>query len=265
MTAALLIGLLACAPPAEAPYDPSWTLVWSDEFDGPAGSPPSDVWVPDIGAGGWGNEQLEYNTDDPDNASLDGEGHLAITARREARDGAEYTSARLTTAGRYTHGPGRFEAVMQLPAGTGLWPAFWMLGEDYPTVGWPNCGEIDILELRGEEPDTANVAIHGPGYSGGGSLSGSLTLTEGTFADDFHTFAVDVDPDHLTFWVDDRRVRTVRPGDLPGGAPWVFDESWFLLLNLAVGGTYLAEPDDTTPFPATVLVDAVRVYERETP
>ena len=282
MTAALLIGLLACAPPAEAPYDPSWTLVWSDEFDGPAGSPPSDVWVPDIGAGGWGNEQLEYNTDDPDNASLDGEGHLAITARREARDGAEYTSARLTTAGRYTHGPGRFEAVMQLPAGTGLWPAFWMLGEDYPTVGWPNCGEIDILEAKGQEPKRIQGALHFGGRWPANTFTvGEHFFDSGSIAD-FHVYALEWNPGEMHWEVDGKVYATMNSWwstgrvDEKGGVapqaeadlnPWPapFDKPFQVLINLAVGGKFLGNPDATTPFPAEMEVDYVRVYERTGP
>lgn len=260
----MILLFAACTVPSEGPLDNGWTLVWEDNFDGPAGQAPDpSVWVPDVGGDGWGNEQLEFNTDRTENASLDGEGHLAIVARREAYEGNAYTSARLTTNGTLAFGAGRFEADLRVPAGQGLWPAFWMLGDDFDEVGWPACGEIDILEVRGEEPDIVLATVHGPGYSGGASYGDTYRLREGTFADDFHTFAVDVDEDHLAFWVDDHRVHLVRPGDLPGA--WAFDGQWFLLLNLAVGGTFLEEPTPETPFPATYLVDAVRVYERTQP
>lgn len=260
------LALLACSAPADAPLDTSWTLVWEDTFDGPAGSPPDPaVWVPDVGGDGWGNQQLEYNTDRPENASLDGDGRLAIVAREEAYEGNAYTSARLTTNGTFSHGYGRFEADLQLPAGDGLWPAFWMLGTDYDTVGWPDCGEVDVMEGKGEEPATTYATVHGPGYSGASGIGDHVSLRDGTFAEGFHTFAVDIDVDHLAFWVDDTRVHVVRPGDLPTGTPWVFDGDWFLLLNLAVGGTFVDEPNADTPFPATLLVDAVRVYERTEP
>jgi beta-glucanase (GH16 family) len=213
-----------------------------------------------VGGDGWGNEQLEYDTDRVENAALDGEGRLAITARREAYAGNAYTSARLTTSGTRSFGAGRFEADLKMPAGAGLWPAFWLLGDDFEEIGWPACGEIDVMELRGEEPDVTLATVHGPGYSGAGGHGEDYRLREGTFADAFHTFAVDVDEDHLAFWMDDVRVQVVRPGDLPG--EWAFDGDFFLLLNLAVGGTFLDEPTDETPFPATFLVDAVRVYER---
>jgi beta-glucanase (GH16 family) len=256
-----MIWWLACAPADPAPLDTSWTLVWNDAFDGPAGAPPDpSVWVPDVGGDGWGNEQLEYNTDRTENAALDGSGHLAIVARREDFGGNAYTSARLTTRGTQAFGPGRVEADLQMPAGQGLWPAFWMLGDDFDTVGWPTCGEIDIMELRGEQPRVSLATVHGPGYSGGASVGDDYRLREGSFADGFHTFAVDIDEDHLAFWVDDHRVHVVHPGDVPGA--WVFDGQFFLLLNLAVGGTFLEEPTDETPFPATFLIDEVRVYTR---
>lgn len=256
-----MILLLACAAPEEAPFDDGWTLAWSDSFDGAAGSPPDPAtWAPDVGGDGWGNEQLEYNTDRTENAALDGEGRLVITARREDYEGNAYTSARLTTNGLRSFAAGRFEADLRVPSGTGLWPAFWMLGTDYDDIGWPNCGEVDVMEIRGEEPEIALATVHGPGYSGASAYGDSYRLREGTFADDFHTFAVDIDPDHLAFWVDDHRVHVVRPGDVSG--EWVFDGEWFLLLNLAVGGYFLDEPTEDTPFPAELVVDEVRYYER---
>jgi len=260
----MIVWLLACAAPsADVPLDTSWSLVWEDDFSGAAGSPPDpSIWVPDVGGDGWGNEQLEYNTDRVENASLDGEGRLAIVAREESYQGNAYTSARLTTNGTLSTGAGRVEADLRIPVGTGLWPAFWMLGTDFEEVGWPACGEIDIMEARGEDPDTVNATVHGPGYSGAASIGDSLSRREGTWADDFHTYAVDIDSEHLAFWVDEQRVHVVRPGDLPAGTPWVFDGEWFLLLNLAVGGNYVEEPDDPSVFPATFLIDAVRIYER---
>lgn len=255
--------LLGCVAPEAPAFDPGWTLVWSDSFDGPAGTPPDpSVWVPDVGGDGWGNNQLEYDTDRTENAALDGEGRLAITARIEDYEGNAYTSARLTTNGTWSHGYGRFEADLQLPAGQGLWPAFWLLGEDFDTVGWPECGEIDIMEGKGEDPDTTWATVHGPGYSGASGISADLSLRDGTYADGFHTFAVDIDPEHIAFWADGVRVGVVRPGDLPERATWVFDKRWFMILNLAVGGNFVEEPDDPSVFPATLLVDEVRVYER---
>jgi beta-glucanase (GH16 family) len=257
----MIVSLLACVSPEDVPFDTSWTLVWSDSFEGAAGTAPDPaIWVPDVGGDGWGNNQLEYNTARVENAALDGEGRLAITARREDYEANEFTSARLTTSGTFSVGAGRVEADIQVPAGQGLWPAFWMLGDDFADVGWPACGEIDILEVRGEEPDVAMATVHGPGYSGAGGYGDSYRLREGSLADELHTYAVDIDEDHLAFWMDDTRVHVVRPGDVPGA--WAFDGTFFLLLNLAVGGDFLEEPNDDTPFPSTMVVDEVRVYER---
>lgn len=260
----MILILLACTAPPDAALNTDWTLIWKDSFDGPAGSAPDPtVWVPAVGGDGWGNEQLEYNTDRRENSALDGEGHLVITARREDYSGNAYTSARLSTQGTLAFGYGRFEADLQMPAGKGLWPAFWMLGNDYADVGWPACGEVDIMELRGEDPTTTYATVHGPGYSGAGGYGDAYSLREGSFAEGFHRFAVDIDPEHLSFWMDDTRVQVVRPGDVAGD--WVFDGEWFFLLNLAVGGAFLDEPDATTPFPASFLVDEVRVYTRDLP
>jgi len=251
--------LVACESP-DVGDEPAWNLVWSDEFDGAAGGPPASHWVPDLGAGGWGNQELQYYTED--NAATDGDGHLVITARAETMDGSPYTSARLTTNGTFAVGYGRVEVRAKVPAGQGLWPAFWMLGTNFSTVGWPTCGEIDILEVRGGAPDIVQSSVHGPGYSGGKPIYDTLTLDDGSLADDFHTYAVQRDPGRLTFWLDDRRVHSVTRADLPDGGGWVFDQDFFLLLNLAVGGVFGGNPDETTPFPAEYAIDHVRVFER---
>lgn len=244
-----------------------WTLVWSDEFDGPQGQiPDPSVWTPEIGIGpngdGWGNNQLEYNTGRPENASLDGAGNLQITGRREAYQGRAYTSARLITRGSVEQQFGRIEARIQLPEGRGLWPAFWTLGTNISEVGWPSCGEIDIMEFRGQRPSEVLGTIHGPGYSAGESISGE-TAVSGGLVDDFHVFAIEWAPGRIEWFVDDRPYHTVTPSSLPPGAPWVFDAPHFLLLNLAIGGNFLDNPDGTTPFPAIMLVDYVRIYERD--
>jgi beta-glucanase (GH16 family) len=253
--------LLACtAPSDEDPSGFAWTEVWADRFDGAAGAPPAAHWVPDLGAGGWGNEELQTYT--TENAAHDGEGRLVITAREEARDGATYTSARLTTNGTFAHGAGRFEARARVPAGQGLWPAFWLLGSDFDTVSWPACGELDAMEVRGGEPETVQAAVHGVGFSGGASIFDTYTLAEGTLADDFHTYAVQVDPGRVSFWFDDVRIHDVTAADLPDGAVWPFDKELFLLVNLAVGGVFGGDPDASTVFPAELVVDEIRVLER---
>jgi beta-glucanase (GH16 family) len=236
-------------------------LVWSDEFEGEAGeSPDSTRWTFDIGGHGWGNAQLEHNTDRSENVSLDGAGHLAITAREEEYLGNAYTSGRINTRGRFERTRGRFEARIKLPVGQGIWPAFWLLGADIDPVGWPDCGEIDIMEYRGQLPSIVTGALHGPGYSGGNSIGGQYTLEGAAFNDDFHVFAVDWDSDSITWSVDGHEYMTIEPSDLPQGTSWVFDHDFFIILNVAVGGYYVGSPDETTTFPQTMLVDYVRVY-----
>lgn len=240
----------------------AWTLVWSDEFDGPAGTPPDpSVWTPDIGGDGWGNEQLEYNTDRVENASMDGDGHLVLTAREEFYEGNRYTSARLTTIGAVTANGGRIEARIQLPVGAGIWPAFWMLGENFPEVGWPQCGEIDILEYRGQEPAIVHGTVHGPGYSAGQGITDSIAVAGGGLHRDFHVYAVEWDPGEIRWYVDDLHYHTVTRDDLPGAAPWVFDQPFFLILNIAVGGTFIGPVGPDTSFPQQMRVDYVRIYE----
>jgi beta-glucanase (GH16 family) len=265
LAAAMLLGLAVLGAAAEsgchsmAGMD-ELRLVWSDEFDGPAGQLPNSArWTFDIGTG-WGNAQLEYDTGRPANVSLDGEGHLAITAREEEYLGCDYTSGRINTKNRFARTRGRFEARIKLPVGRGIWPAFWLLGSDIVSVGWPTCGEIDIMEYRGQYPDVATGALHGPGYSGGSSLGGFYTLEGASFNDDYHVFAIDWDSSSITWSVDDHAYMTLGPSDLPPGTSWVYDHDFFIILNVAVGGNYVGPPDGTTVFPQTMLVDYVRVY-----
>ena len=235
-------------------------LVWSDEFDGPAGqSPGSTRWTFDVGTD-WGNAQLEYDTARPVNVSLDGQGHLAITALEEDYLGCDYTSGRINTRNRFARTRGRFEARIKLPVGQGIWPAFWLLGANIGSVGWPSCGEIDIMEYRGQYPSVATGALHGPGYSGGNSLGGQYTLASASFNDDYHVFAIDWDSSSIDWSVDDQVYMTLGPSDLPPGTSWVFNSDFFIILNVAVGGNYVGAPDATTVFPQTMLVDYVRVY-----
>lgn len=266
MRSLLLLGaLVACAETDDdsLAVDTTWVQVWSDEFNAAAGSPiDSATWNHDVGGDGWGNEQLEHNTDRTDNAFHDGDGHLVIRAQREDHEGNAYTSARITSMDKVEVGPARVEARIKVPEGQGIWPAFWMLGEDFADVGWPACGEIDILELRGSEPDTVITTVHGPGYNGGGGVSGHTQLVGANWSDDFHVYAVDIDPEHLVWWIDGERVHTVRPGDLPAGTSWAFDRAFFLIFNVAVGGMFVDAPAEDTAFPADMMVDWVRVYER---
>jgi beta-glucanase (GH16 family) len=245
-----------------------WSLVWGDEFDGPSGSAVDGAkWTAEVGGGGWGNNELEYYTSRLQNAYQSG-GSLVIKAIKEHYTGPdkvtrEYTSARLITKNKFSQQYGRFEARIKIPFGQGIWPAFWMLGNDITTVGWPQCGEIDILENIGSEPTIIHGTLHGPGYSGGAGLSSSYSLPNNQrFADAFHTFAIEWEPNVVRFYCDGILYKTQTPADLPDGKTWVYNHPFFLLLNVAVGGDWPAAPDATTVFPQTMLVDYVRVYRR---
>ncbi|HVH88273.1 MAG TPA: glycoside hydrolase family 16 protein [Terriglobales bacterium] len=248
-----------------------WILTWSDEFNGPNGTPPdSQKWTAESGGNGWGNNELEYYTTSPHNARQE-RGSLVIEAIREPYTGPDgvsrsYTSARLKTAGKFSQKYGRFEARIKMPRGKGIWPAFWMLGDDISSIGWPKCGEIDIVENLGSEPSIAHGTIHGPGYSGGHGIGSPFSLPNNKhFSDNFHLFAVEWEPQEIRFYVDDHLYATRRPADLPPGAKWVYDHPFFIILNLAVGGNWPGNPDETTQFPQKMLVDYVRVYRLRSP
>lgn len=273
-TAAALIASLGLAATvtttsasAAAPPTPSgWTPVWIDDFNGPAGSAPDpSKWGYDVGGHGYGNAELQNYTNRPENVSLDGAGNLVITARKENYGSCWYglcthTSGRILTANKFTQTYGRIEARLQVPAGRGLWPAFWTLGQDIFTAGWPNSGEIDIMEILGHETNKTYGTLHGPGYSGGGSIGASYTLPSGNFSQGFHTFTVDWSPNLIKWYVDGVLFSQKTPADLNGN-PWVFDKPHFILLNLAVGGQWPGSPDASTAFPARYVVDYVAVYE----
>ena len=252
-----------------------WELIWSDEFDDSAGAPPNPgIWKPEVGDGllngipGWGNGELEYYTDSQENMAMDGEGNLVITARKIDPGSSdlwcwygqcEYTSARLITWGRAEFAFGRVEARLKLPSGQGMWPAFWMLGTDLAEVGWPQSGEIDIMENVGREPAIVHGTIHGPGYAGGNGI-GAEYEPSSPVADDFHVYAIEWMPDQIRWLVDGVIYASVTADDIPAGADWVYNHPFFLILNLAVGGNWPGAPDETTVFPQTLLVDYVRVY-----
>jgi beta-glucanase (GH16 family) len=246
-----------------------WILVWSDEFNGVNGSPvDSSKWVYDTGGGGWGNNELEYYTSRPRNSYQEG-GNLVIKVLAEKYTGADgvtrnYTSARLKTVGKFEQTYGRFEARIKIPRGQGIWPAFWMLGADINKTPWPDCGEIDIMENIGKEPALVHGTIHGPGYSGAKGISAPFGFQPPrAFADDFHIYAVEWEPEAIRFYVDDSLYATRTPADLPAGKKWAYDHPFFLLLNVAVGGSWPGNPDATSSFPQTMLVDYVRVYRRD--
>jgi beta-glucanase (GH16 family) len=269
LIALLAASSLAVPPSAAAPA--GWDLAWADEFDGPNGTGVDRTkWVPEVGGNGWGNNELEYYRDDVANA-VQQNGSLVITAIKERYTGTDgvtrdYTSARLITRGKFEPRYGRFEARIKIPYGQGIWPAFWMLGSDIGSAGWPACGEIDILENIGREPTIVHGTVHGPGYSGANGIGAAYSLPGGVrFADDYHVYAVEWEPKAIRWYVDDALYFTLTPANLPQGAKWVFDHPHFLLLNLAVGGNWPGNPDGTTVFPQTMLVDYVRVYKRRPP
>lgn len=237
----------------------NWQLVWSDDFDGPAGQlPDASKWVFDLGTGqdGWGNLELQSYTNNPANVSKDGQGNLVITA---LQNGNSFTSARIKTQGLFAQKYGRFEARLKTPHGPGLWPAFWLLGENIETVGWPQCGEIDIMELRGQEPHIVHGSIHGPGYSGGNPITKGYGLVNARFDADYNIFAIEWDADKIDFLVNDFLYQRISRNDVPG--EWVFDQPFFILLNVAVGGNYVGFPTPQTPFPQTMVIDYVKVYQ----
>ncbi len=249
------------------PPPASYKLVWSDEFSGPDGaSPDSSKWTYDIGGNGWGNKELEYYTNRTQNARIMG-GNLVIIAQKETYTGSDgvtrsYTSARMKTQGLFSQAYGRFEARIKIPAGQGMWPAFWMLGNDITSNGWPKCGEIDIMENIGKEPGTVHGSLHGPSTTGPTSdATAPFVLPAGqNFADDFHLYAVEWEPGTIRFYVDSSLYSTFYSSQWPAGGTWVFDHPFFIILNVAVGGDWPGSPDNTTVFPQHMLVDYLRVY-----
>jgi len=238
----------------------NWTLTWSDEFEGDSLSlPDATKWTYDIGTGqdGWGNQELQSYTNNPENVSLDGKGNLVL---RAIRVGNTFTSARIKTEGLFSQKYGRFEARLKTPYGPGLWPAFWLLGDNINEVSWPQCGEIDVMELRGQMPNIIAGSIHGPGYSAGNAITKSYALPNARFDTQYYIFAIEWDENKIDFFVNDFLYHRIEKEDVPG--VWVFDQAFFMILNVAVGGTYVGFPTSQTPFPQTMIVDYVRVYQK---
>ena len=271
-------GLKMTQLPTSSP-DPTvlpggWSLIWNDEFGAPAGSPPDPAkWTFDLGGEGWGNQEWQYYTDQPENAATDGAGSLVIRAIEIAEGDSRslncwygqcrYTSARILTRERFDFTYGRVEARMKLPYGNGIWPAFWMLGSDIAAAGWPNCGEIDIMENIGREPEKVYGTVHGPGYSGANGISHFYALPAGqTFKDDFHVFALEWDEAEIRWYMDDEPYGVLPKERFSASRPWVFNHPFFLILNVAVGGAWPGYPDETSTFPQQMLVDYVRVYQK---
>jgi len=274
LVALIVVGISACvgstpdaARNTQNPGD--WRLIWSDEFDAPDGSVVDPAkWTMETGGWGWGNNELETYTNRLQNVHQ-ANGSLVITVEQEKHRGLdnierEYTSARLNTKDKFSLQYGRFEARLKLPYGPGLWPAFWLLGSDVDKAKWPHCGEIDIMENVGKEPEIIHCAIHGPGYSGANGPSALYNLANGQrFADDYHTFTVEWDTAGMRFYCDGHLYKTMTPSGV-ASQKWVFDHPFFIILNVAVGGNWPGRPDKTTIFPQQMLVDYVRVYQRST-
>ncbi|MCQ4138753.1 family 16 glycosylhydrolase [Chryseobacterium sp. EO14] len=239
--------------------DRSFEMVWSDEFNGTAGSlPDNKKWTFDLGTGdnGWGNQELQSYTNSTNNVSLDGNGNLVITARK---NGNAFTSARVKTQGLFSHAYGKIEARIKTPYGPGIWPAFWMLGDNINTVSWPQCGEIDIMELKGHIPNVVYGTLHGPGYSGGNAKTKAYGLQNARFDQDFHVFGVEWQENQIDFFVDGYLYHRVKSSDVSG--EWVYNHPFFLILNVAVGGNFVGFPTDSTSFPQSMYIDYVRVYK----
>ena len=245
-----------------------WKLVWSDEFNGiPGTGVDTDKWVYEVAGHGFGNQELQYTTDrtdnvyiaeDPDNPD---NGFLVIQALKEKYQDKDYTSGRINTNGKYDFTYGRVEMRAKLPLAKGIGSAFWMLGSNYRDVGWPQCGEIDIMEYVAHYPDKIFGTIHGPGYSAGESIGAWHQHPEG-FTDEFHTYAVEWEPGVIRWYFDDVMYVERSPVDL-FGKEWTYDHEFFIILSLGVGGVWPGDPDETTVFPQKYIIDYVRVYQRE--
>ncbi len=270
---ALLVVLLSAAASAQNP----WHLVWSDEFNGPAGSiPSSSDWNFERGWGPKGNHEIEFycrptDNDGPcdtqhPNAVLDGQGHLVIQA---IHTGQLWSSARLNTQNHHTILYGRVEARLRMEPGAGFWPAFWLLGSDIDKVGWPTCGEQDIIEwVQKYGPSTTSSTVHGPGYSGGAGIGHTFTFPDGGRIDDgqFHTYGMTWSPNRMEFYRDDpsKPFFVVTPASLPPGTKWVYDHPFFVILNFAIGEAgFPGSTNSTTPPTGRMWVDYVRFYQQQ--
>jgi beta-glucanase (GH16 family) len=277
--AAVLALSLIVNPSADAATKKNLKLLWSEEFNSKKGTKPSSKnWAHDIGGGGWGNSERQYYTNKTSNIATDGDGKLVFTARRISTASldqvgtepdteailnrcweCQFTSARIKTAKKLSFQYGRVEARMKMPTGIGTWPAFWMLGGDLLEGGrWPDCGEIDIMEFRGDISDRTTSALHGPNTPPGSGL-GAAYLSFAPLSDDYHTYAIEWRKNSIDFIVDGRVTGTYSSADT-GARGWVYNQPFFLILNLAVGGTYAGEEIDPEMNQAEFKVDYIRYY-----
>jgi len=238
---------------------PGYTLAWRDEFNGTTLDPATWTFETGTGGGGWGNNELEYYTDRSQNASLQ-DGKLVIHALKESFGGASYTSARIKTQGKKEFTFGRIDIRAILPKGKGVWPALWMLGSNINTVGWPACGETDIMELLGHEPTKVYGTLHYGSLANHGQRGNNYVLTTGSFADQFHVFSLEWKQDQISFYIDNTLYQTINKTDI-GDYPYPFNAPFFFIFNVAVGGSWPGSPDSTTYLPQWMIVDYVRVYQ----
>ena len=235
-----------------------YELVWGDEFNGTALN--MEDWTYEVNGDGGGNNELQYYTDRPQNSFLSN-GNLVIEAKEESYQGKQYTSARIVTQNKQLFQFGRVDIRAILPKGQGIWPALWMLGTNISSVGWPACGEIDIMELIGHQPSTVYGTIHsgaqGQGYSN--HVGQSYTLNGGDFSDEYHVFSLIWEPNSIKWLVDDNQFFSITNADVPGAYP--FNDKFFFIFNVAVGGNWPGSPDGTTVFPQQMIVDYVRVFQ----
>ena len=250
----------SCSTSEEQTVTQFSSLVMADEFS-TDGAINTSLWNYEIGTGdnGWGNNELQYYTSRTENIKQEN-GYLLITANQEDYNGSAFTSARITTKGKFEQAYGRFEARIRVPYGKGLWPAFWLLGNDSDTNTWPQCGEIDIMEYLGDNPNTIFGSVHGPGYSAGEAVTKDYVLENDRYDTGFHVFGIEWSPDYINYYVDDTLYQQITPADVPG--EWVFDHPFYIILNVAVGGNFPGAPNAETIFPQTMLVDYVRVYQQ---
>ena len=237
------------------------TLAWSDEFNGKTLN--ASNWTYETGGGGWGNSELEYYTNSVNNTFLTG-GYLVLEARKETVGTNNYTSARLKTEDKKTFTYGRIDIRAKLPKGQGLWPALWMLGNNISQSGysWPACGEIDIMELLGNNPQRVYSTVHWGqvNLSFHDSKGGNYSLSSGSFFDTFHVFSMQWDATKMVFLVDDNTIFTINKSEMTTGT-YPFDKPFFFIFNVAVGGAWPGNPDSSTIFPQRMIVDYVRIYQ----
>lgn len=263
-----VLSVFTFSPVQPVTAAPTKKLLWSQEFNEVAGTPPSAQFFKyDLGGGGWGNKEMQWYTEDA--VKTNGQGQLVITASKipPAADDdlpfncfgdCQYLSGRINTQGKIRFKYGRMEARIQLPSGEGVWPAFWLLGSNIVAKSWPTCGEIDIVELRGREPNFSIATAHGPGYSGAAGKTGIRNVGV-SLANDFHTYAIEWAPNKITWYLDGKLYHTVSSTTVKPKA-YVFNQDFFLILNMAMGGDFDGGRLDSSIEKAEMKIDYVRYY-----